>query len=107
MFAANPATLERMHTATFMTELADRKLREQWELEGSSTIHQRAMNKAFDILSMPNSAVLDPDVDARIRAQFEGMVAGDALLQEGWRRIDVGGNVTTRERRVNRRRKKT
>jgi trimethylamine--corrinoid protein Co-methyltransferase len=106
MFAANPATLERMHTATFMPELADRKLREHWELEGSSTIHQRAMNKAFDILSTPNSAAFDPDVDARIRAQFEGMVVGDARLQEGWQRIDVGGSVTTRERRTNRRRQK-
>jgi trimethylamine--corrinoid protein Co-methyltransferase len=51
MFAANPATLERMHEATFMPELADRKLREQWEQEGASTVHQRAMNKALEILS--------------------------------------------------------
>jgi trimethylamine--corrinoid protein Co-methyltransferase len=56
MFAANPATLERMHEATFMPELADRKLREQWEQEGASTVHQRAMNKALEILSTPNSA---------------------------------------------------
>ncbi|MGR3290306.1 MAG: trimethylamine methyltransferase family protein, partial [Paracoccaceae bacterium] len=38
MFADNPTTLERMHTATFMPDLADRNLREKWELEGSSTI---------------------------------------------------------------------
>jgi len=64
------------------------------------------MNKAFDILSMPNSAAVDSDVDARICAQFGSMVAGDARLQEGWQRIDIGGNVTARERRVNRRCKK-
>ena len=80
------------HGTTFMPELADRKLREHWELEGSSTIHQRALNKAFDILSVPNSAALDPDVDARIRAGFEGLVAGDAKLQEGWKRIDIGSS---------------
>jgi trimethylamine:corrinoid methyltransferase-like protein len=95
-----------MHTATFMPELADRKLREHWELEGSSTIHQRALNKAFDILSQPNSAAFDPDVDARIRAAFEGMVAGDAKLQEGWKRLDIGSKVPERGRRQNRRRQK-
>ncbi len=106
MFAANPATLERMHTATFMPELADRKLREHWEIEGSSTIHQRALNKAFDILSAPNSVAFDPQVDARIRNEFEGLVAGDAVLQEGWKRFDIGSNVPVRERRPNRRQRK-
>jgi trimethylamine--corrinoid protein Co-methyltransferase len=79
MFAANPQTLERMHDATFMPEVADRKLREQWEQEGASTVHQRAMNKALEILSTPNSAALDPAVDARIRAAFEGLVAGESV----------------------------
>jgi trimethylamine--corrinoid protein Co-methyltransferase len=106
MFAANPATLERMHTATFMPELADRKLRELWEIEGSSTIHQRALNKAFDILSAPNSVAFDPQVDARIRNEFEGLVAGDAVLQEGWKRFDIGSKVPVRERRPNRRQRK-
>ncbi len=105
MFAANPATLERMHTATFMPDLADRKLREQWELEGSSTIHQRALNKAFGILSQSNAAALDADADARIHAEFEGLVAGDAMLQLGWRRIDIGNNQPIRERRPKRRRR--
>ncbi len=104
MFAANPATLERMHSATFMPELADRNLREKWELEGSSTIHQRALNKALEILSTPNSAAFDPAIDARIRAEFEGLVAGDARPQEGWTRIDIGHTGPVRERRVNRRR---
>jgi trimethylamine--corrinoid protein Co-methyltransferase len=106
MFAANPATLERMHTSTFMPELADRKLREHWELEGSSNIHQRALNKVFDILSTPNAAAFDADVDARIRKEFDGLVAGDAKLQEGWTRFDIGSKIPVRERRPNRRRQK-
>lgn len=106
MFAANPATLERMTSATFMPALADRKLREQWELEGSSTIQQRALNQAFDILAVTNPAAFDADVDARIRAGFEGLVAGDSVLPEGWQRLDVGSNLPTRERRPNRRRKR-
>ena len=89
-----------------MPELADRKLRELWEMEGSSTIHQRALNKAYDILSTPNSAALDARVDARIRNEFEGLVAGDAMLQEGWKRADIGSNVPQRERRPSRRRQR-
>ncbi len=105
MFAANPATLERMRTATFLPELADRKLREQWEQEGASTIHQRAMNKALDILSTPNPAALDPAVDARIRAKFEDLVAGVSVVPEGWQRFETGDSGTVRERRTNRRRR--
>jgi len=105
MFAANPETLERMHTATFLPELADRKLREQWELKGASTIHQRAMNKALDILSVSNPAALDPATDQRIRASFEGLVAGDSTLPEGWKRHEAGSVVATRRRRINRRRR--
>ena len=105
MFAANPATLERMHTATFMPELADRKLREQWQLEGSSTIHQRALNKAMQILSTPNQAALESDIDARVRAGFDGLVAGDSTLPEGWKPFAVGNTTPMRKRRPNRRRK--
>ncbi|MFT4715710.1 MAG: trimethylamine--corrinoid protein Co-methyltransferase [Paracoccaceae bacterium] len=107
MFADNPSTLERMHTATFTTELADRNLREKWEIEGSSTIHQRGLNKALEILSTPNSVAFDKDIDARIRAEFVGLVAGDSKPQKGWGRIDVGPTVEKRPRRVNRRRKQS
>jgi trimethylamine--corrinoid protein Co-methyltransferase len=103
VFAANPETLERMTTATFMTEVADRKLRETWVEEGASSIHQRAMDKALDILSQSNTAVVDDDVDARIRAEFEGLVAGDAVLPEGWTR-EIAVQEITRKRRQNRRR---
>jgi trimethylamine--corrinoid protein Co-methyltransferase len=107
MFAANPATLERMHTATFMPELADRNLREKWTLQGASTIHQRALNKALDILSTPNAAALDAITDARIRANFDDLVSGNSIPQKGWNRIEIGDNGPVRARRVNRRRAKT
>ncbi len=107
MFADNPATLERMHDATFMPELADRNLREKWELEGASTIHQRALNKALEILSTPNSIAFDKSIDDRIRAEFTGLVKGDSHVPEGWTHLDVGAAAPTRERRVNRRRNRS
>jgi len=105
MFADNPSTLEWMHSATYMPELADRNLREKWEMEGSSTIQQRAMNKALQILSTPNSFAFDKSIDDRIRAEFKGLVAGDSHPQEGWTRLDVGSSGPVRERRVNRRKR--
>lgn len=106
MFADNPATLERMHTATFMPALADRNLREKWELEGSSTIHQRGLNKALEILSTPNSKAFDKSIDDRVRAEFTGLVAGDSHPQDGWERFDIGSKIPKRARRVNRRRRR-
>ncbi len=104
MFAANPSTLQRMNTATFMPQVADRKLREQWEQEGASSVHQRAMNRALDILSQPNGYALDEASDQAVRAQFDGLVAGDAELPDGWKRHKVGSTGPKRERRSNRRR---
>jgi trimethylamine--corrinoid protein Co-methyltransferase len=103
MFAANPQTFKRMHSTCFMPDLADRKLREQWAVEGGSTIHQRALDKALGILSNPNAAALDAEVDGRIHAAFDGLVKGDSVLPEGWVRA-VASTAPTRERRVNRRR---
>lgn len=103
VFAANPETLERMKTATFMPEIADRNLRETWEERGSVNIHQRAMDKAMDILSPSNTATLDQEVDDRIRDEFENLVEGNSVLPAGWSRT-VPIAEKTRKRRVNRRR---
>lgn len=106
MFAAHPETLANMNNATFMPEVADRKLREQWELDGSSTIHQRAMNKAVDILSGPNRGLLDGVSDTRVRSHFDNLVQGESILPSGWQKKNIGMEKPTRQRRVNKRRKK-
>lgn len=103
VFAANPETLERMTSTTFMPEMADRKLRETWLQEGASTTHQRAMDKALDILSTTNAAALDEQVDAQIHAEFDNLVKGDSVLPDGWVPT-LAVKDKTRKRRVNRRR---
>ena len=102
MYAGNPQTLERMTTVNLLPELADRKTREQWSVEGASTIRSRAMDKALDILSTPTVHAIDEDADARIREAFDDLVAGDSVLPEGWTRAMESS--PTRGRRVNRRR---
>jgi hypothetical protein len=42
-----------------------------------------------EILTHDNPAVFSPDVDARIRAAFPGIVAGDAIPPEGWKRVET------------------
>ena len=105
MFAANPQTLELMTTTTLMPDLVDRKTREQWQMEGATTIHQRALDKALDILSTPNSAALDVEVDKTIHAEFAGLVRGDSVLPEGWQRHRPSAEPG-RARRTNPRRRK-
>jgi trimethylamine--corrinoid protein Co-methyltransferase len=108
IFADTSMTLEHMKSATFMPTLSDRNLRETWEEQGSSTIHQRALNESMAILArQPNQAALDPSVDDRIRACFPGLVAGDSSLPTGWSPYAVGPDIPVRERRNTRRRKKT
>lgn len=89
IFVGEPNTLELMTTTTFMPELADRDPREKWEFDGSRNIRDRAMDKAREILTRPNTGALSPEIDARVRAGFgdlisEELVAGDSIAPEGW-----------------------
>jgi trimethylamine--corrinoid protein Co-methyltransferase len=87
-----------------MPDLADRDLRETWAENGSADIHKRALNKAMAILSRPNRAVLDAETDARIKAHFAGIVAGESTLPAGWAPFEIGSRGAGRERRQTRRR---
>jgi trimethylamine--corrinoid protein Co-methyltransferase len=77
-------TLKRMRTTALLPEIADRDTRDQWEEKGALDSQARAMQRVREILTRDNPAVFAPDVDARIRAEFEGLVAGDAVLPPGW-----------------------
>jgi trimethylamine--corrinoid protein Co-methyltransferase len=72
-------TKARMKTTAVLPKLAARDMRAQWEAGGRHEIAERAMAEARRILAQPNPAVWDSELDARIRAQFPGIVAGDAV----------------------------
>jgi hypothetical protein len=42
------------------------------------------MRRVKEILTRDNPAVFAPEVDARVRAAFVGLVAGDSLPPKGW-----------------------
>lgn len=106
MFAGTEHTLERMRTAMFLAEVADRDPRAQWKERGGLDSHANAMKRVKEILTRDNPAVFSPEVDVRVRAAFPGMVAGDALPPEGWKRVahqeieDASGVRRRRQRPV-------
>jgi trimethylamine--corrinoid protein Co-methyltransferase len=106
MFAGEEHTLERMRTAMLLTEIADRDPRQQWEERGALDAQARAMQRVKDILTRDNPAVFTPEVDARIRAEFAGIVAGDSHPPQGWKKVSASSeSEATPERRRRRRRR--
>ncbi len=87
MFIDKVHTLERMKATAFLPDIADRDPREKWEEKGRLTAHDHAMRRVRDILTRDNPALFSPEVDARVRAEFEGLVAGDAVPPEGWQTV--------------------
>ncbi len=83
-FIVEPHTMKRMKTAALLTKLSDRDTRTQWEKKGALDTHARAALKVREIFSRDSSAVFSPEVDARIRAEFKGLVAGKLEMPEGW-----------------------
>jgi trimethylamine--corrinoid protein Co-methyltransferase len=83
-FLDKPQTYELMKTTAFMPELADRDSRQRWQQRGALDMQTRAMQRVRDILTRDNPAVFSPEVDARIRTAFEGLVAGDSVPPAEW-----------------------
>jgi trimethylamine--corrinoid protein Co-methyltransferase len=71
-----------MKTTALFPKVADRGMRAQWETAGRPDAQSRARAVARGILSQPNPAVWAPALDARIHAEFPGLVAGDAIWLE-------------------------
>jgi trimethylamine--corrinoid protein Co-methyltransferase len=77
-FVETRHTLKRARTTALLPSIADRAPRHQWQAAGGLDSQARALQRARDILRRDNPAVFSPDVDARIRAEFIDLVAGDA-----------------------------
>jgi trimethylamine--corrinoid protein Co-methyltransferase len=79
-FVETRHTLRRARTTAVLPSIADRATRQQWQAAGALDSQARALQRVRNILRRDNPAVFSPDVDAQIRAEFEGLVDGDARL---------------------------
>jgi trimethylamine--corrinoid protein Co-methyltransferase len=99
-FIDHAHTLERMKTTAFLPFVADRDARQQWMEKGSKDSQAHAMQYARDILTLENPAAFSPEVDARVRAAFQGLVRGDSTPPAGWTHsAPVAGRRDRSERR--------
>jgi len=74
-------TIKHMRNTALFPNVATRDMRESWIAAGRQDAGTRAMNEAKKILFRDNPAVFSDDIDKKIRARFEGLVAGNA----GWK----------------------
>ncbi len=100
-FITHDQTVRLMKETGLLTEISDRDTRDGWVMRGALDTQQRALERVREILSFDNPAVFSPEVDARIRAEFPGLVRGDATLPEGWQRVsqEEASRPARRERR--------
>ena len=106
MFASTEHTLERMRSAMLLTDVADRDPRAQWQERGGLDANARSMRKAKDILTRANPAAFSPELDAKIRAEFPALVAGDSYPPQGWYRAAAPTGDEEDELGVRRRRRR-
>ncbi len=108
MFADTEHTLMRMRSTMYLTDIADRNPRQQWQEDGALDIQGQALKRVKDILTKDNPTDFSPEVDARIRAEFIGMVAGESIPPEGWEHTSAApspGRESREQRRLRRRQK--
>lgn len=74
-------TMKNMRSTGLLTKVANRDMRGRWQDEGRPDSQVRAMKEARRILSKPNPARFSEELDARIKAHFPGIVAGDAVWE--------------------------
>lgn len=83
-FLTHNHTFQWMRTAALLPKIAERDTRDGWEAKGGLDAHARALQQARDILGSENTAGFPLEVEAQIRSEFEGLVAGDLKMPGGW-----------------------
>lgn len=73
-------TVKNMRKTPFISKLACREMRDRWIKAGRPDTQTRALEEATKILKQENPARFPDELDAKIRAHFPGLVAGDAIF---------------------------
>ena len=72
-------TISRMKTEAVLTKMADRDARTVWEKKGATDIQARAMKRVREIMTNNITPLLTPEIEAKLRDEFVGLVAGELL----------------------------
>ena len=83
-FLSHAHTMKFMRTGALLPKMANRETYDDWKQNGEIDIHTRAMLKARNILESKTTAPFPPEIEQKIRAEFDNLVAGDLKLPEGW-----------------------
>ena len=70
-FLGTQQSLDLMTTEYYYPHTADRKRRDDWELEGGLDMWEQARRKVRHILKIHKPDPIPPEVDAAIRERFE------------------------------------
>jgi trimethylamine:corrinoid methyltransferase-like protein len=62
-----------------MTKIADRDARSIWEKKGAKDTQAHAMDKVKEIMAKNPEPLISPEVDAKLREAFPGLVAAELL----------------------------
>jgi trimethylamine--corrinoid protein Co-methyltransferase len=82
-FMAHRNTIQNMKTAALLPKIADRDSRVSWEAQGAKDAQDRALQILADILRQESQAEFTPDIEARIRSEFQGLVDGNLIIPVG------------------------
>jgi len=74
-------TLKNMREVSFFPKVASREMRAQWQGSGQHDSRDRAIEEVNRILSKENPARFSDELDAKVRAHFPNLVAGDAIWE--------------------------
>jgi trimethylamine---corrinoid protein Co-methyltransferase len=69
-FLSLAATLRHMRELS-LPQLLDRRVRDEWEIEGASDLYLRSRRRALELLESHRAEPLDADVDAELQRMFE------------------------------------
>ncbi len=83
------AGMDMFNMGGLLTKLSDRDTRTQWQKKGANDTHARAMLRVREILGQESSAIFSPEVDERIRANFNDLISGNLELPEGWQTTET------------------
>jgi len=75
-FMTHRHTIQNMKTATLLPKIADRNTRVTWKARGTKDAQERALQILAEILKRESQTGFTPEVEAKIRSEFQGLVEG-------------------------------